>query len=77
MQTEQDFPDKQGQRLVSRILLGVAPPGEEGGAALASEEGKETIKLLVDGSIEREGQVFEELRVWIETAKPSRQPLML
>lgn len=65
-----DFPDKQGQRLVSRILLAVAPPGEKGGAAVVSEEGKDRIKLMVEGTIEREGQSFEELRMRFRLPPP-------
>jgi len=65
-----DFPDKQGQRLVSRILLAVAPPGEEGGVAVASEEGKDKVKLTVEGTIEREGQAFEEFRMRFRLPPP-------
>lgn len=69
-----DFPDKQGQRLVTRILVGLAPPGTEGGVALANEDGKERIKLTVEGTVEREGQSFEEFRMRFRLPPPDAPP---
>jgi Ca-activated chloride channel family protein len=65
-----DFPDKQGQRMVSRILVALAPPGREGGVGVADEDGKERIKLTVEGTIEREGQSFEEFRMRFRLPPP-------
>jgi hypothetical protein len=71
-----DFPDKQGQRLVTRILLGLAPPGAEGGVEVAAEDGKDRIKLTVEGTIEREGQSFEEFRMRFRLPSPASDGLV-
>lgn len=71
-----DFPDKQGQRLVTRILVGLAPPGQEGGVAVAAEDGKDRIKLTVEGTIEREGQSFEEFRMRFRLPPPEADGLV-
>ncbi|MFP5288653.1 MAG: hypothetical protein ACLGI9_23150, partial [Thermoanaerobaculia bacterium] len=71
-----DFPDKQGQRLVTRILVGLAPPGREGGVAAAAEDGKDRIKLTVEGTIEREGQSFEEFRMRFRLPSPEGDGLV-
>ena len=60
---DMDFPDRREQRMVSRILIGLRPPGAEGGVAVATDEGKTKIRLLVDGVVEREGSAFDALRV--------------
>lgn len=60
-----DFPDKQGQRLVTRILLELASP-----IGVAAEDGKDRIKLTVEGTIEREGQSFEEFRMRFRLPPP-------
>ena len=65
-----DYPDRQGQRLVTRILLELAPPGQEGGAGVSSEDGKDRIKLTVEGTLEREGQSFEEFRMRFRLPAP-------
>jgi len=65
-----DFPDRQGQRMVARILVGLAPPGREGGVGVVAEDGKDRVKLTVEGTIEREGQSFEELRVRFRLPPP-------
>ncbi|MFL6199454.1 MAG: VWA domain-containing protein [Thermoanaerobaculia bacterium] len=59
-----DFPDRQGQRMVARILMAV------GGAAAVKEDGKDRVKLLVEGTIEREGQSFEEFRMRFRLPPP-------
>jgi VWFA-related protein len=66
-----DFPDKQGQRLVTRILVGLAPPATEGGVATVNEDGKDRIKLTVEGTMEREGQSFEEFRMRFRLPPPA------
>ena len=71
-----DFPDKQGQRLVTRILVGLAPPGAEGGVAVVNEDGKDRIKLTVEGTIEREGQSFEEFRMRFRLPSPDADGLV-
>lgn len=71
-----DFPDKQGQRLVTRILVGLAPPGREGGVAEAAEDGKDRIKLTVEGTIEREGHSFEEFRMRFRLPPPEGDGLV-
>ncbi|HEX5715134.1 MAG TPA: VWA domain-containing protein [Thermoanaerobaculia bacterium] len=71
-----DFPDKQGQRLVTRILVGLAPPGADGGVALVNEDGKDRIKLTVEGTIEREGQSFEEFRMRFRLPRPDADGLV-
>lgn len=48
-----DFPARQDQRLVSRVLLGVRPAPAEDGKA----------KLIVEGTFEREGSAFDEVRM--------------
>lgn len=58
-----DFPDRREQRMVTRILISLRPPGVEGGAVVATDEGKPKVKLLVDGILEREGSAFDALRV--------------
>jgi VWFA-related protein len=60
---DMDFPDRREQRMVSRILIGLRPPGAEGGAVPATDEGKPKVKLLIDGIVEREGSAFDALRV--------------
>jgi VWFA-related protein len=65
-----DFPEKQGQRLVARILVGLQPPGSEGGVGITAEDGKDRIKLTVEGTIEREGQSFEEFRMRFRLPPP-------
>jgi VWFA-related protein len=72
-----DFPDKQGQRLVSRILVGLAPPGREGGVGVVNEDGKDRIKLTVEGTIEREGQSFEEFRMRFRLPPPPEGAIAL
>ena len=71
-----DFPDKQGQRLVTRILLALAPPGADGGVAVAAEDGKDRIKLTVEGTIEREGQSFEEFRMRFRLPPPEAEGMV-
>lgn len=60
---DMDFPDLQGQRLLTRMLIGLAPPNTEGGVAVASEDGKEKIKLTVEGSVEHDENTFEQFRM--------------
>ncbi|HEX3131185.1 MAG TPA: VWA domain-containing protein [Thermoanaerobaculia bacterium] len=74
---DMDFPDRREQRMVSRILIGLRPPGAEGGVALAADEGKTKIKLLVDGVIEREGSAFDALRVRYRLPVPEQGPIAL
>ena len=69
-----DFPDRQGQRMVARILVGLASPGREGGVGVVAEDGKDRVKLLVEGTIEREGQSFEEFRMRFRLPPPSEGP---
>lgn len=71
-----DFPDKQGQRLVTRILVALAPPGQEGGVAVSAEDGKDRVKLMVEGTIEREGQAFEEFRMRFRLPPPEGDGLV-
>lgn len=72
-----DFPDRREQRMVSRILLSLRPPGAEGGAVLAVDEGKPKVKLLVDGIVEREGSAFDALRVRYRLPAPDQGPIAL
>ena len=77
---DMDFPDRREQRMVSRILIGLRPPGVEGGVALAADEGKTKIKLLIDGVLEREGSAFDALRVRYrlpESSVPEQGPVAL
>ncbi len=74
---DMDFPDRREQRMVSRILIGLRPPGADGGAVLATDEGKPKVKLLVDGVIEREGSAFDALRVRYRLPAPDQGPIAL
>jgi Ca-activated chloride channel family protein len=53
-----DFPQLQRQRMVTRGLLTVPAKGLEG---VAGAEGQE-LRLLVEGTLEQEGRIFEEFR---------------
>lgn len=53
-----DFPQIQRQRMVTRGLLTVPAKGLEG---VAGAEGQE-LRLLVEGTLEQEGRIFEEFR---------------
>jgi VWFA-related protein len=55
-----DFPKRQGQRLVTRMLLEV-PAGIKLG--IVPDEDKPQVRLVVEGRIEQEGRAFEELRM--------------
>lgn len=50
-----DFPARRQQRLVTRVLLGVR-------ATPAADEGRKA-KLIVEGTFEREGSAFDEVRM--------------
>lgn len=62
-----DFPRRQGQRLLSRVL--VTLPSPSGMATLP--EGPQRVRLAVDGVLEREGEVFEDFRVRYQVALPA------
>lgn len=51
-----DFPARQQQRMVTRVLLGVR-------ATPVAEEGRPKVKLIVEASFEREGSAFDEVRM--------------
>ncbi len=53
-----DFPALQKQRMVTRGLLTVPVQGLEG---VAGAEGQE-LRLLIEGTLEQEGRIFEEFR---------------
>jgi hypothetical protein len=72
-----DFPDRREQRMVSRILISLRPPGAEGGAAVATDEGKPKVRLMVDGIVEREGSAFDALRVRYRLPVPEQGPIAL
>lgn len=55
-----DFPKRQGQRLVTRLLLEV-PAGLKLGTV--DQDGKPQTRLVVEGRIEQGGLMFEELRM--------------
>ena len=54
------FPDRQGQRLVARTLLTIAP---DSGFKPVDVEGGPSVRLVVEGLIEQEGEAFEEFRM--------------
>jgi Ca-activated chloride channel family protein len=74
---DMDFPDRREQRMVSRILIGLRPPGAEGGVAVATDEGKPKVRLLVDGIVERGGSAFDALRVRYRLPVPEQGPIAL
>ena len=74
---DMDFPDRREQRMVSRILISLRPPGVEGGVAVATDEGKPKVKLIVEGIVEREGSAFDALRVRYRLPVPEQGPIAL
>jgi VWFA-related protein len=63
-----DFPRRQGQRLVARALLSLPSAA---GMQVQEENGKPHVRLLVEGVLEYDGRVFEELRVRYQVAPPA------
>ncbi|MES1242106.1 MAG: VWA domain-containing protein [Acidobacteriota bacterium] len=74
---DMDFPDRREQRMVSRILIGLKPPGAEGGVVAATDEGKPKVRILIDGVLEREGSAFDSLRVRYRLPVPEQGPIAL
>jgi Ca-activated chloride channel family protein len=70
-----DFPKRQGQRLVTRLLFGVQA-GK--GLGVNEEDGKKSVRLTVEGRVEHEGRGFEDLRVRYRLPPPADgQPVAL
>lgn len=63
-----DFPRRQGQRLLSRVLVTLPSAA---GMANSGQKGPRPIRLAVDGVLEREGEVFEDFRVRYQIAQPA------
>lgn len=54
-----DFPDLQGQRMITRVLLAVPPAALQ---TMAGDKGEE-YHLLIEGEVEQPSGVFEEFRM--------------
>jgi VWFA-related protein len=72
-----DFPDRREQRLITRMLIGLRPPGAEGGVAVATDESKPKVKLMVDGVVELDGKAFDTMRVRYRLPVPEEGPIAL
>ncbi len=55
------FPDRDGARIVVRAVVQVTDPGKL--KPVTSELGKPEIALIAEGVVEREGRLFDEVRV--------------
>lgn len=72
------FPDRDGQRIVVRAIVRVTDPSRL--KPVTSELGKPELGLIAEGVVEREGHVFDEVRVryHLPVPKPgSKDPLDL
>jgi VWFA-related protein len=68
------FPELQGQRMRTRVLLQVSPKGLQ----TAQQNGKTVYAFTVQGIVEEEGKAFEELRVRYQLPVPQgEEPLVL
>ncbi len=64
------FPERRGQRIVSRTLLTIAPDTPLG--LFEEEDGTKKFRLTVEGVIEQEGALFEEYRMRFQLAPPAK-----
>jgi VWFA-related protein len=68
------FPELQGQRMRTRVLLQVSPKGLQ----TVQQNGKTVYAFTVQGIVEEEGKAFEELRVRYQLPVPQgEEPLVL
>jgi Ca-activated chloride channel homolog len=71
-----DFPSRQGQRLLARVLTTL--PASAGVTPTAELNGPPRVRLAVDGVVEREGEVFEDFRLRYRLPLPAGEaPLAL
>jgi len=71
---EIQFPEKLGQRMVTRALVTVPPEG----FAVDSEGEKPEVRFSVEGVVEQEGQVFDDFRLRFNLEPPAEgTPLAL
>ncbi|MFL6196881.1 MAG: VWA domain-containing protein [Thermoanaerobaculia bacterium] len=63
-----DFPRREGQRLTARALVSL--PSSQGMEA-TEVNGKARVRMTVDGVLERDGQVFDELRMRYQISAPA------
>lgn len=66
-----DFPRRQGQRLLSRVLVTLPSAAGMANAAPAGARQSPRVRLAVDGVLEHEGEVFEDFRVRYQVAAPA------
>lgn len=72
------FPDRTGQRLVTRFQVGVPEAWQLPTAPAASGDEEEEIRLVVEGVIEEGGSTFDELRVRFALPPPPEgKPVVL
>lgn len=68
------FPEKQGQRVVARVLVGL--PADAG--FTPTEDPKPLIKLVVEGLVEQEGEPLQDFRMRFQVPPPQKgEPVML
>ncbi len=63
-----DFPRHQGQRLLARALINLTSAT---GMTTAEVKGRTRVRLVIDGVLEREGDVFEDFRTRYQVSPPA------
>jgi Ca-activated chloride channel family protein len=75
------FPERQGQRILTRVVLSVIPKGRKEEPPPEGVEGAKAtvmVNLIVDGVVEAEGKIFEEFRLRYRLpAPPAGEPVAL